>query len=117
MEKPNLLSLPTEIQLGILGSLSSREIVQTRRVCRNFRNLLDDPGNRTALVKVIEDRARKRLNCEYTRIVQLDTKATPFLTAMADHIAFRGISIRSDARRLVLTAVSSLVWKDIGSTR
>ncbi|USW50367.1 Putative F-box domain-containing protein [Septoria linicola] len=64
--------LPAELQLNILSSLPAREVQRSRRVCKEWRDVIDLTSNQPLLPKVTESREHVRLKDSFFSIFPAD---------------------------------------------
>ncbi|CAK3805457.1 hypothetical protein MYCFIDRAFT_177811 [Lecanosticta acicola] len=89
-----LLDLPAECKLSIFYFLPVTDVARSRRVCRNFDQLIQNPQNRNIILKEREMQELADFKSTVQRICYFDVSATPsaFVNALQVFFSHRGIS-------------------------
>lgn len=91
-------TLPTEVSIQILSNLRLVEIQRLRRVCRQFRELIDDPSTQHLWIEAATPTAFARLRNFVQSTLTFD-QTTTFVTAVTRILVqHRDICAMPDAR-------------------
>ncbi|EME85503.1 uncharacterized protein MYCFIDRAFT_193795 [Pseudocercospora fijiensis CIRAD86] len=99
----SFLDLPVELKTEILSYLPFTEIRESRRVCKNLRDIVDEKSNIMTLYEPGQERDRDRLNDAVASF--LDLKGVGFLDALARWVGQRGICPDFEMRHILIEAL------------
>lgn len=91
-------SLPVEVKLQILAELPVKEIMQIRRVSRDFKEVIDEPTNQKTLLRPAQSRAIARLQRSVDELLDYDP-TEGFWTNFSNFVAHRGIPWHHEVRK------------------
>ncbi|KAF7186422.1 hypothetical protein HII31_12218 [Pseudocercospora fuligena] len=94
-----LLQLPIELEIKILSELPASQIQRSRRVCKHFRDIIDEKSNANMLFQPGQVRSRSRIAKELAHIT--DLAGVDFFEAFSRWINRRGIWLIPESRRVI----------------
>ncbi|KAF7189087.1 hypothetical protein HII31_09509 [Pseudocercospora fuligena] len=96
-------NLPVELKTDILSYLPFTEVRNCRRVCKDFRDIVDEKSNAIVLYRPSQDRDRDRLNDAVANV--LDLKGVSFFDTLVRWFKQRGLMLDIEMRHILLEAL------------
>ncbi|KXT18468.1 hypothetical protein AC579_2245 [Pseudocercospora musae] len=97
-----LLHLPIEVEINVLSELPARDIQRCRRVCRHFRDIIDEKSNANLLLRPGQTRSRSKISKELAHVT--DLAGVDFLEAFSRWLSRRAIWVIPETRHVISTA-------------
>jgi len=95
MDSSPLQDLPLELKLQIKADLPVKDVIRLHTVCRELKDVFDNPNNHNAILRPGLQRAHKRLEDAMRSLIHYDSNKG-FMEALVVYVADRGIILRSE---------------------